>query len=110
MEYDISNYCEVRNIETKVRYKTGNDKSKTVLCLFSEDFNKFIANKKLLDEENKMKDNIVKRALCYDNWFGNIFYPLWRDLDCVCCAMWRGVVLGTLFGIALTTGVWYAIV
>jgi len=39
---------------------------------------------------------IYKRVLCGDNPFGNIFYPLWRDLDCVCCAMWRGIIVGAI--------------
>lgn len=39
---------------------------------------------------------IYKRVLCGDNLFGNIFYPMWRDLDCVCCAMWRGIIVGAI--------------
>jgi hypothetical protein len=31
-----------------------------------------------------------KKALCGDNPLGNIFYPIWRDLECPCCSFWRG--------------------
>lgn len=47
----------------------------------------------------------VKSALCGDNPFGNIFYPFWRDLDCVCCAFYRGMaVVLTANVIALVLG------
>jgi hypothetical protein len=31
-----------------------------------------------------------KKLLCGDNPLGNIFYPIWRDLECPCCAFLRG--------------------
>jgi hypothetical protein len=35
-----------------------------------------------------------KRAVCGDNPFGNIFYPLWRNVRCNCCSFFRGLLTG----------------
>lgn len=40
-----------------------------------------------------------KKRLCGDYWFGNIFYSLVEDLDCTCCALWRGLVIGVATGL-----------
>lgn len=41
---------------------------------------------------------LYKRVLCGDNWFGNIFYPFWRGMDCPCCSFFRGALVGGVIG------------
>lgn len=36
----------------------------------------------------------VKSIMCADTKFSNIFYLLWGDLNCPCCAFFRGLILG----------------
>lgn len=36
----------------------------------------------------------VKPSLCYEGrWFADLTYPLYSDLDCVCCAFLRGAAI-----------------
>jgi hypothetical protein len=48
------------------------------------------------DEIEEGEVSAFKRAVCGDNPFGNIFYPLWRNVRCNCCALWRGIVVGAI--------------
>ena len=36
----------------------------------------------------------VKSFMCRGNWIANIAYLFWGDLECPCCAWWRGVFMG----------------
>jgi len=36
----------------------------------------------------------IKPAMCHDNFTGNLFYWAWKDLDCTCCAFFRGMLMG----------------
>lgn len=38
----------------------------------------------------------VKVPLCGDNFTGNLLYWLWKDLECVCCATYRGILFGSI--------------
>lgn len=36
---------------------------------------------------------LYKKILCGNNWFGDFFYNFYKDLDCICCAFFRGGLL-----------------
>lgn len=43
---------------------------------------------------------LFKPILCGNNPIGNFFYPLWRNIDCDCCAFFKGFTISffiTLF-------------
>ena len=58
----------------------------------------------LTDTTEEAPVPVYKQVLCGDNILGNIFYPLWRNVDCSCCALWRGIVTGSAITTVIAIG------
>ena len=55
--------------------------------------------KKAIEDDEYQPDNtpLYKKVLCGNNPLGDWHYLFWKDLDCVCCSFYRGLVLGITY-------------
>lgn len=63
------------------------------------------------DPEESIYPNEVptlKKVLCGNNPLGDWHYRFWKDLDCVCCAFYRGIAAGMIYS-AIIAGVAVAV-
>lgn len=44
--------------------------------------------------EDSFFEKHVKPILCHDNWFSNLTYWIYKDIECGCCIFYRGIVTG----------------
>ena len=44
---------------------------------------------------------LYKKILCGNNPLGDWHYNFWKGLDCVCCAFYRGIVVGVVYSALL---------
>lgn len=43
----------------------------------------------------------VKPVLCHDNFTGNLLHWAWKDLDCACCAFFRGFLMAAIISVSV---------
>lgn len=57
--------------------------------VYSDEIQEYYDNSEFWDK--------VKHYLCSEeSHFANVMYLFWGDLDCPCCAFYRGVIFGVL--------------
>jgi len=43
----------------------------------------------------------MKTYMCGNNFTGNLFYWAWKNVDCTCCAFFRGMVIGNILTVII---------
>ena len=51
------------------------------------------------EETDAVYENVplYKKILCGNNPLGDWHYRFWKDLDCTCCAFYRGIIIGMIY-------------